>query len=395
MYRRSFLVGSGALVLSQLIAGCSARQKMALKVRLLKDSIPGQLLREFRRELSQPAQLDFDPEEQLKALFNRLQSWQRQVSEKAENQSPSPLPFTGRQAPVVADLVTLGDYWLTQAIRENLIQPLNLEEASGWQNLPPRWQELVRRDTRGRLSDTGEIWGAPYRWGSTVIAYHREKMEELGWIPTDWSDLWHPELRDRISLFNQPREVIGLTLKKLGKSYNTEDLTQVPDLKSELLALHQHVKLYSSDTYLEPLILGDTWVAVGWSTDILPLRQRNPYIEAIVPRSGTALWSDVWVQPSAVASRANSTETEERIALAQKWIEFCWQTEPATKISLYSDAASPALLPLKSTDLPEAIRDNPILFPTPAVLDKSEFLQPLPESTVEQYQDLWREVRRS
>ena len=46
----------------------------------------------------------------------------------------------------------------------------------------------------------------------------KNKFEELGWKPKDWSDLWRTELRDRISLLDQPREVIGLTLKKMGFS---------------------------------------------------------------------------------------------------------------------------------------------------------------------------------
>jgi putative spermidine/putrescine transport system substrate-binding protein len=93
------------------------------------------------------------------------------------------------------------------------------------------WQEIVKRDRQGQVSNTGEVWGAPYRWGTTVIAYRRDKFRELGWTPKDWSDLWRPELRDRISVVDQPREVIGLTLKKLGRSYNTTNLSQVQTLK--------------------------------------------------------------------------------------------------------------------------------------------------------------------
>ena len=46
--------------------------------------------------------------------------------------------------------------------------------------------------------------------------------------------MWREELRGRISLPDSDREVIGLTLKKLGYSYNTTDLALVSDLESEL-----------------------------------------------------------------------------------------------------------------------------------------------------------------
>ena len=103
-------------------------------------------------------------------------------------------------------------------------------------------------------------------------------------------------MRDRISLPDSAREVIGLTLKKLGKSYNTQQLDRVPNLKKELASLHQQVKLYSSDAYLQPLILGDTWLAVGSSGDLLPLLQTQKDIALVVPVSGTALWTDLWVE---------------------------------------------------------------------------------------------------
>jgi putative spermidine/putrescine transport system substrate-binding protein len=382
MDRRSFLVSAGGLALSQLTAGCSRGSSADLKVRLLKDSIPAQLTGEFRRELQQPSRLSFDPEEQLKELFNRLQAWKKQAT---NIDPPSPFSFARRQPPAVANLVTIGDFWLAQAIQQELIQPLDIAELSGWQQLPNRWKLLVERNSQGEVDKSGAVWGAPYRWGSTVIAYRRDKFQELGWTPTDWSDLWRPELKDRISLLSSPRETIGLTLKKLGHSYNTLDLAQVNNLEKELLALHQQARLYSSDKYLQPLMLGDTWLAVGWSTDLLSLRSHDRQIEVVVPRSGTALWADLWVQPK---SNANPNS-----ALVKKWINFCWQPKPAIEITLFSEGTSPIINGMKPANLPQDIQSNPLLLPDEEILDRSEFLLPLPKEVQEEYLSLWREVR--
>jgi putative spermidine/putrescine transport system substrate-binding protein len=393
MDRRSFLVGAGGLALAQLTSGCSSWNQPAFKVRLLKDSIPAQLVGEFRQGLKQPAALKFDPEQQLKKLFSHLQTWKLQAGKK-DTQPQWRFPFIGGRTPAVADLVTLGDYWLETAIRQKLIQRLEIQQLNGWTQLPQRWQELVVRDSVGQLSDSGLVWGAPYRWGSTVIAYNRDKFKELGLKPPkDWEDLWREELRDRISLLDQPREVIGLTLKKLGHSYNTTNLSQVPNLKDELRALHQQVKFYSSDNYLQPLILGDTWLAVGWSTDILPLRTRYRQIQPVVPSSGTALWADLWVQPASLAAGGNSVETGDRRLLRQQWIDFCWQPKQAREISLFTNAASPIITDVNRADLPEDLRKNPLLLPDSAVLDNSEFLKPLPKEAVKEYEDLWKEIR--
>lgn len=390
MDRRGFLIGTGSLALAQLTAGCSDSGGAALRVRLLKDSIPPQLVGEFSRQLNSPTALKFEPERQIKQLFKNLQIWKQQLQKK-DDSLPFSIPFIREKPPLVADLITLGDYWLESAITQQLIQPLDLSQLKSWQQLSPRWQELVQRDEKGQFNKSGQIWGAPYRWGTTIIAYNRDKLKKWGWKPQDWADLWRPELQGRISMLDQPREVIGLTLKKLGASYNTTDLSQVPELKKELLALHKQVKLYSSNRYLEPLLLGDTDVAVGWSTDILPLRTGYSQIKAIVPQSGTALWADLWVQPATT----NFGEMGERQALMKQWIDFCWQTKSSQEISLFSNATSPIITGVNPSNLPEDLRKNPLLLPETSVLDNSEFLKPLPAPVLAAYLALWQEMRLS
>ncbi len=385
MDRRSFLLGTGSLALSQMLAGCNSQNQSQLSVKVLKGSVPNQAVKAFRAQIKQSAKLDFTSVTELKNLFEELQSWQQKKQKKDPGRSQLPIPLIPSQASTeLPDLVTLGDYWLNAAIEQKLIQPLDPSKLLAWSNLPSRWQELVRRNDKGQLDPQGKVWAAPYRWGNTVIAYNRDKFESLGWKPNDWDDLWREELRDRISLLNHPREVIGLTLKKLGKSYNTKNLNQVPDLEQQLSRLHQQVKFYSSDNYLQPLILGDTWLAVGWSTDLLPVMQGYRQIEVVIPQSGTALWADLWVRPAIEASSQ---------PLYQQWIDFCWQPQFAEQIFLLSKAQSPIPVKIEPDDIQPGLR--PLLLTDPKIFERSEFLLPLSPETQQQYQSLWQKIRFS
>jgi len=341
------------------------------------------MLGQFRKELKQPAVMDFTPVAQLEELFKLL----LQLSGAEAPKKPgllTRLRFWNSKPEPTPDLVTLGDYWLQSAIDKNLIQPLNPEQLHRWQELPEIWQALVKRNDRGEADPDGKVWSVPYRWGSTVIVYRRDKFKSLGWEPTDWSDLWREELKGRISLLDQPREAIGLTLKKLGHSYNSENLYDIPALAEELHKLHQQTRFYSDDAYLQPLIEGDTWVAVGWSTDVGPAMERYKLLASVVPQSGTALWADLWVRPASVTNGDNT--------LANQWIDFCLQKDKAGQFSLLAKASSPLLSELNPADLPQALQDNPILLPDRAILEASEFLLPLPAATVAQYQSLWRKI---
>jgi len=390
MHRRSFLFGTSTLLISQLLVGCNASQQPKLLVQVLKGSIPGRIVNEFQdeleKELSQKTQLKFSPVSQLRELFKKLQSYQKQKTAGKESEGFDISRIFGKSEPNNIDLVTLGDYWLSDAIEKKLIQPLSSEKLENWDKLSPKWQDLVKRDAEGLQSEQGQIWAAPYRWGSTVIIYRKDKFKKLGWEPQDWSDLWREELKGRISLLNQPREVVGLTLKKLGQSYNTDDFQKVPNLEQELQKLNKQVKFYNSSSYLEPLILGDTWLAVGWSNDVAPILARYPRLSVAVPQSGAALWADLWVQP-----KAENKDNKVQQDLSNKWIDFCWKPEIAKQIALITKANSP-ISDVKESDVSEQLKK--LLSTNPQVFDKSEFLLPLSKSVTQQYESFFKEMKR-
>ncbi|MFO5528196.1 MAG: extracellular solute-binding protein [Cuspidothrix sp.] len=372
MQRRSFLSGTSTLAISQIITGCGTNQQPPLNVQLLKDSIPGQVVNQFRKTITAGGKLKFTPINQLEELFKLLQTWQKPANNQQE--WTRFLPFNQNQKSSPANLVTLGDYWLQAAINQKLIQPLETTNIKNLGKLHEKWQEIVKRDQQEK------IWGVPYRWGNTVIVYNQEKFQQLGWKPTDWSDLWRSELQNRISLLNHPREVIGLVLKKLGKSYNTENINQISDLETQLQALNQQVKFYNSTNYLEPLIIGDTWLAVGWSNDIIPLINSNKKFAAVVPISGTAIWADLWVSPTGVSNDN----------LTYQWLDFCLQPNTSKQIALLTKTNSPIDNNIGVGDIQPQLQN--LLITNPEVFAKSEFLLPLPVKTMQQYEDLFSRI---
>ncbi|NJN87640.1 MAG: extracellular solute-binding protein [Leptolyngbyaceae cyanobacterium SL_7_1] len=384
MKRRSLLIGAGALALGQGLTGCRA-STTALRVQYLQNSMPVQLVQRFEQQLTSPINLDFIPIGQLATLFEQLQQW-HQTPIQATRTFWQPLPRSPQHP---ADLVTLGDYWLKPAIQQQLIQPLPLEQSQGWQRLAPRWQQLVRRNPQGEPDLNGEIWAAPYRWGTLALVYQVEAFERLGWTPTQWSDLNRPEVQQQLSLPDDARVVIGLALKQLGRSINTP--TPPSSLAAQLRQLHQQVKFYSSDAYLQPLLLKDTWLAVGWSTDILPVLESDRRFAAVIPSEGTVLTADLWVHPTGSSSTTNGLSPS--TSIASEWIEFCWSEAAALELSLLSAGLSPALTSA-SSQLPTSLQANSLKRPEDTVLQQSEFLQPLSRAATERYQRLWSAIRQ-
>jgi putative spermidine/putrescine transport system substrate-binding protein len=400
MQRRSFLVTLGSLALGSGLTSCQGQNQSILRLLALKSSLPPQLLGDFSRSV-QPtnARVELVGEGQFNEILAQLQEWYKTGRAEAKGLK-IPLVPPAKSATYIPNLVSMGDAWLPAAIEQQVIQPIDPKNLTNWSKLEARWRELPQRDDRGNNSSTGRVWGIPYRWGTTAIIYRRDRLATANIpIPKDWADLWNPQLRQRISLLDRSREVIGLTLKKLGYSYNTPDLDRATELKSALAQLHQQTKFYSADNYLQPLVMGDTWVAVGWSSDAIDLMQKNPNIGAIVPSSGTAIFADLWVQP-APSPKLSSAERlannrQERVKLTQEWIDYCLQPKVSNQISLFTTTTAPLLTSLSDNEIFPEIKRNSLTLPAKSILDKSEFIYPLSSKSKQQYDRLWQEIRNA
>jgi putative spermidine/putrescine transport system substrate-binding protein len=391
MHRRSFLTTLTSLALGSGLTSCQESDRQVLRLLALKNSIPSQLLGEFSKSI-QPAnpKVELVAEGQFKEILAQLRDWYKTGKAEAKG-FKMPLFAPAKSPEYIPHLVSMGDAWLATAIQEKSIQPIEVKSLTNWGKLDSRWHEIAQRDDRGNNSSTGQVWGVPYRWGTTVIIYRQDKLADANIpIPKDWVDLWNPKLKQRISMLDRSREVIGLTLKKLGYSYNYPDLDRVVNLKSNLEQLHQQVKFYSSDNYLQPLIMGDTWVAVGWSSDAIDFIQKNPNMGAIVPLTGTAIFTDLWVQP---ASKTNLLSID-RAKLSQQWIDYCLQPKVSNQISLLTSSVSPLMTSLNPSDIIPDVRKNSLMLPPKDILDKSEFIYPISAASKAQYDRQWQEIRQ-
>ncbi|MEM8806524.1 MAG: extracellular solute-binding protein [Cyanobacteria bacterium P01_G01_bin.38] len=379
MQRRSFILSTAALAAGFSLSACRSNNRPELSVRFLDRSIPPQLIKGFRQQLDQSVRLKFESSDQLIALFEQLQQW------KVEKTPPLPLwrrwlpRVNGAAAPPItkADWLTLSDYWLTSAVQQQLIQPIEMADNSPWQDFPKDLRQLMGRNRQGELDDTAPIYGAPYRIQSLMLVYHRALESQNNGQPS-LESLWLPELQGQIALPEYPQLLIGLVLKVLGHSINQESAIADAEVEKKVKALHQQVKVYDSSTYLKALINEDISLAVGWSSEILGALSRYPQLRAVFPPEGSILSCDLWVRPDGAAPFAPKS-------LSRQWIDFCWELPIATQISLSSRGFSPLFL--GQAKRPSALQASQNL-PSAPTLANSEFLKPLSAEGKAAYEQL-------
>jgi len=373
MDRRRFLIGSGVAIAT--LGGCQWAnpfdQRDHLKVLGLLGALPPKIIEQFPQSFKR--KVEFKAEQLPSKLWQELQSF-RDVIKEGKSDKIANIPAT----------VSLSDGWLDPAIAQSLIQPINadlLTKMTQWQSLSPQWREFVSRESKNGSGNGLQVWGLPYRWGATAIAYRSDKIKfEI----KQWADLWRPELRRKITLPDDAREVIGLTLKKIGQSYQ-QDLnlaSNFASLSQELKSLNDQVLTYNSDTYLQSLLADDTFAAVGWTSDMFRAKRLNPELKIVIPQEGTALWADIWVIPQGI--------TADEQAIAAAWMDFTISPAIAAQVTALTDAVSTS----SSLDqVPASVKADPIKFFAPDILAKSELISPLTASAVNEYQELWTKMR--
>ncbi|MGQ9864968.1 MAG: extracellular solute-binding protein [Pseudanabaenaceae cyanobacterium] len=314
MKRRQFLgLGMGALALG----GCGVfSEPSRLKVWWVAGRLPKGLTRTF----AQKTPLEIKEFASAPALW---ESWQK---------------VTALEKP---HLVSLGDGWLDRARRADLLQPLAIADAE--LTLAAPWGDLGRRQ--------GLTYGWPWRWGTWVIAYRRDRLSPSAVpSPTPWADLNRLTAPRSLVLPDSPPLALAIALRQGGHTYGDH----VPSLPRDLQNLKARVLTWDSRNPLKILLHGDVQAAVVSSAEAAAAQRNYPQQLAIAQPTPPLLWAEVWMQ------------VQPHPAIAE-WLRFC--QSPTVQAHLRSRPGT------QSTATPP-----------PAA---SDWLRPLLPDTARHYQAAW------
>ncbi len=381
MNRRTFLASTVGLTLSSLAAGCQRPWSGDLGIAVLADSVPGQLVQAFQRQVqqAQAGQVSVVAKDSLLELYQLLQTWQQQAKKASEGDAAAASNKTAR----TAQWVTQADPWLTPAIQQGLIQPIPTASLDRWPQLPEPWTALVRRNAQGQADGSGEVWGIPYRWTPLAMLYDQRSLGTNAAPIQGWDDLRRPEWNQRLMLPDDERLVIGLALKALGASANAPNPSAVPGVEDFLAQLHRQVRWYNATHTLKALIIGDATAIVGWLDALLPIAKRYRHLRLVIPAEGTLASADLWVRPSVAPDPS---------ALALDWLNFCLSETFTEQMAIYGQGLTPWHWGA-AADLPPTFQPAAGLLESTTGLANSEFLLPLDPAGQAQFTDLWRRLR--
>ncbi|HTQ53610.1 MAG TPA: spermidine/putrescine ABC transporter substrate-binding protein [Bryobacteraceae bacterium] len=257
--------------------------------------------------------------------------------------------------------------------------------------LPMRLYGLLAPIDHARLPNLGNLeprfqsppWDpnlehcVPYMWGATGIAYNRSVAP----APGAWADLWETRLKGRMTMLDDPEEVLGACLLKLRLSYNSTAESDLRRAEHEAIAQKPLLRAYLNAEYRDQLVAGDILVAHSWATTAQQAIDAAPQLAFAYPAEGFPLYCD-----NAVILRESG-----RAELAHQFINYLLRAPVAAAIVEASRTATANGAAQRL--LPEALRRNTTLFPTAETLARGQWIATMPAATQKLRDRLWTEIK--
>ncbi|MEE4376835.1 MAG: spermidine/putrescine ABC transporter substrate-binding protein [Candidatus Competibacteraceae bacterium] len=270
------------------------------------------------------------------------------------------------------DLVLVNQGRLADYYRRGWLAQLDEQKIPNLRHIDPLW-----RNFRAELAG----YGVPYFWGTTGIAYRADLVSEP---ITRWQQIYRPQetLRNKIIMIKSARETVGMALKALGYSTNSTDLLQLSAAETLLMQQKPFVKDYSYPSLNEnaDLVTGQAWATMIYNGDALALKEHHERIVYTLPEEGGGIWVDY----------LTVTQSSTRKALAMAFINFLNEPENAAKIARFVYFATPNQAAEKL--LPTEFLNDPVIYPSEAALQKSEFLTDLPPRVAKRYNGIFMQL---
>ena len=276
------------------------------------------------------------------------------------------------QSGAAYDIVLASDYALNILRKADLLQPLDMEALTNYENLDPSYLN--------QYYDPDGTYSIPYAPGSPVLVYNPELVE--GEI-TSFADLFDEQFAGSVCLLDSARVMIGYINIMLGHDFNTTDDAELAEAAEKLKEIKPNVLALDSNLAYQYLLSGEAKAAFLFTSQAVVCEQSMPgAFEYVFPSEGIGFGIDAMVIPA-------SAENPEG---ANAFLNYLMRPEVAATIQPWTmymnvNAAAAELLPEGSLDY-AALNIPEDLFAT------KQFAEDLGEYE-SVYQDIWSEFKLS
>jgi spermidine/putrescine transport system substrate-binding protein len=262
------------------------------------------------------------------------------------------------------DVIVPSSYILPSMVDGGLLLPFPPGALANRGNIAPVFLRPVSNPFPG--------YAVPYMWGTTGIAWRRDKVAAP---PESWGVFLDPAHGGRMTMMDDAREVFGAMLRYRGHSINTTDPALLERARDDAITARPNLLAYVSAPVKGQIVAGDVWIAHMWSGEAANAAMEAPAIDYLIPQEGSAIWTDLLAIP------ANAPNVPE----ALRFIDYILRPAVGARIAETTGYGSP-------NSAANALLANPVGYPSEEELARLEYAHDLGPAT-ELIDRLWTEVK--
>lgn len=268
------------------------------------------------------------------------------------------------------DLIFPSGYTYELMHLQGMLEPIDVA-------LLPNLKNIDSKYIPGKTNDDTSIYGVPFAISYTGVGYRKDKIEVE---EQTWNIFARSDLKGRMTMLNDMREALGAALKFLGFSANTINKEEIDKAADQLIIWKKNLAKFESEQNKHGLASAEYVAVQGYNGDILQVIRENPNISFFLPKEGTIISVDYAVIPSYAPNPK----------LAHAFINFLLDASVAEENMKFTQFSTPNKSAMEL--LPKALQENEALFPSQAILDKSDIIRYLGKDG-ELYNRAWDRVK--
>ncbi len=248
------------------------------------------------------------------------------------------------------DIAEPSTYYIERMRQQHMLQKLDKSKLTLYNNIDPFFLN--------RSYDPESAYSIPFAWGTTGIFYNADYYN--GNEIKSWSDLSQPKFHNSLMFLDETRSVFSSALRMIGYSINDENPAHLYQAYLKLKHMRPNIRLFNNDAVISLLIDEDATIGMAYSGDVYAAQQENPKLQFVHPADGFEIWVDHFVLLKNAPHQEN----------AYQFFNFLLRPDVARAISLNTHYSTTNLA--AKNNLPEATKNNPILYPSYAILARGE-----------------------
>jgi spermidine/putrescine transport system substrate-binding protein len=228
--------------------------------------------------------------------------------------------------------------------------------------------------------DPNRDYSLPWQSYITGVGYDPEKV---GGEITSVEQLLDPALKGKVTMLDSMEDTAALFMLEMGGDPANPDQAMFNEICERLKRAVDdgQIRQFTGNDYTGLLAGGDAWASIAWSGDIVILQPDNPNLEFRIPDAGGISSVDTMVIP-----------TGGDVYTASTFMNFFYDPAVAAQVAAYVNYITPVKGTKEAiTEIDPALAEDPLIFPTPEVLETLHEFSPEAIENPE-FQEQWQAV---